>query len=475
MHQQVINQVVENDICIGCGVCAGVCPSRLLSMTALENGDLAVAIDGECPSACDLCLTVCPFVDQNPNEDELAAIRFAEQPSIKKDDSVGYFSNTYVGFSKDSEQRQKSASGGVVTQLLADLLNNGEVDSVFCVGLGDSQKRLFEFVEITNAADLLKCASSRYYPVDAEKVVSELQKKGSTRNVVITGLPCTLKAISLAMRRLPRVRNQVKYMVGLVCGLLPNFYYTQYLASLSVGEGKEVVCVDYRNKKGTKLSPDFNFIAQDEKGDWGRPLSFFDVVSTPYTSGMFQHNSCNYCDDVFAEVADLTVMDAWLPEYLHDTDGTSLLVVRSAAMEQALLASQKAGSLVLTEISIDKIKKSQHGVLLKKRERLASRLSWAKKAGIYTPVKRVEPALNLSWLKEVEISAKQAIQVNSKSLWRSGIPPEKLLKHQKVRIPLLIINVFSIRDRLIYVLLDPRRIKNFLVRKIKLNNRVNKL
>lgn len=31
--------------------------------------------------------------------------------------------------------------------------------------------------------------------------------------------------------------------------------------------------------------------------------------------------ACNYCDDVFAECADVTCMDAWLPEYSQDHRG----------------------------------------------------------------------------------------------------------------------------------------------------------
>ena len=78
-HKQVVNQIVENDLCIGCGVCAGVCPSKLLTMDWVANGDLAVSIEGECPPSCSLCLDVCPFVDGNPNEDQITEIKFDTQ------------------------------------------------------------------------------------------------------------------------------------------------------------------------------------------------------------------------------------------------------------------------------------------------------------------------------------------------------------------------------------------------------------
>ena len=85
-------------------------------------------------------------------------------------------------------------------------------------------------------------------------------------------------------------------MVGLVCGHLPNRFYTDYLADQSAGRATRVTSVDYRSKEGTSNAADFNFVAMTENGVVGRPLSFFRTVNTPYTYGMFQHNACNYCD-----------------------------------------------------------------------------------------------------------------------------------------------------------------------------------
>ena len=64
-HKQVVSEIVDHDLCIGCGICAGVCPSNILKMGLRLNGDLAPSIDGECPPSCSACLKVSPFTDES--------------------------------------------------------------------------------------------------------------------------------------------------------------------------------------------------------------------------------------------------------------------------------------------------------------------------------------------------------------------------------------------------------------------------
>ena len=42
--------------------------------------------------------------------------------------------------------------------------------------------------------------------------------------------------------------------------------------------------------------------------------------------------SCLFCDDVFAELADATFMDAWLPEYAADRCGTNLVICATKSL-----------------------------------------------------------------------------------------------------------------------------------------------
>ncbi len=466
MHKQVISEIVENNICVGCGICAGCCPSKNLNMGWLHNGDLAPSINSECPSKCNICLKVCPFSEDIPNETEIAEARFKKTDN-SYDEVLGFYCSTYVGFSKDENQRSASASGGALTRILKDLLLNKEISSVFCVGQSNSKNTLFEFKEVTNINELDKCASSKYYPVDTSKIIKLLlDEKDSDRKIAITGLPCTLKGISLAMNQFPKLAQQIKFLFGLTCGSLPNKYYTEYLSAVSLGNrSAPITDVDFRSKAGTVKSSNYQFIARSNDRD-GKPLPFNDVVSNIFVNGMFQFNSCNFCDDIFAEVADITIMDAWLPEYSSDPKGTSLIIIRSKILEEKILNSSSIGNLHIKGISPEKIIQSQNGVILKKRVNLPYRLSWNIKNGVHAPQKRVDPKKHLPWLMNLRISSRIKLQESSKQLWLSGSSPAEIMSNPSISKALTTLKILSLISRFKKLILNPNLMLTTMCRKL---------
>lgn len=95
-QENVVNSVVDSNLCVGCGVCASVCPTSCLKMKANSMGDLQVILKGKC-NGCGLCLKVCPFYEQDINIDLMAKRLFGEQAQIKYEPILGYFHNCGVG------------------------------------------------------------------------------------------------------------------------------------------------------------------------------------------------------------------------------------------------------------------------------------------------------------------------------------------------------------------------------------------
>ena len=62
----------------------------------------------------------------------------------------------------------------------------------------------------------------------------------------------------------------------------------------------------------------------------------------------FKLNPCNYCDDVFAELADVVFMDAWLPKYSKDPLGHSLVINRNKAFTFIFNQISKSQDIYLT-------------------------------------------------------------------------------------------------------------------------------
>ncbi len=413
---QVVNNIVDHGICCGCGICAGVCPFHNLKMTWCDNGDIAPRLLGECPSNCHLCLKVCPFGPQAKSEDRLAQIRFGYSVDIAHDALVGFYLESFVGYSLVSDHRVNGASGGMTTWLIETLLVSGVIDAVVCVSEGESSEVLFEYKKIVEVERLRGAAGSRYYPVNIAKAVSMINDENQEVRYAVVGLPCVLKGLHLAMEAMPRLRRRIVYTLGLTCGHMPNRFYTEYLASLSGVSSKLLATAQYRLKKDTTRAGNFMFRAVARSGCSGATIPF-SRISNIWSDCYFQVNACNYCDDVFAEIADITFMDAWLPQYSRDPRGHSMVVVRHQNLLPILDEGVRSGTCHLESIPISKIVESQRGVVEKKRLLLGARLFAATLKGQHIPIKRISPDKNAYKQHRKKVEMQLAIQQASKNLW----------------------------------------------------------
>lgn len=416
MNKTVVSEVVEHGLCAGCGICAGCCPSDNLAMQWQPNGDLSPSFTGVCPSRCRICLDVCPFGDGSASEDRLAKARFEDVNGIKRHKEIGYLLKTYIGYSCVEKQREGGSSGGVATWLLKSLMENGDVDACICVAPAQWEDRLFTYQLIENAQTLERTSGSRYYPVDLASILPALNARGAEGRFAIVGLPCTLKGLHLAMERFPRMQRRIVYAIGLVCGHLPNRFYTEYLTRLSGIDPADVASVQYRLKTGTMRAGDYRFQAAAQSGRKGNPIPF-SKINNIWHDGYFMMNACNYCEDIFAEVADIVLMDAWLPEYACDPKGHSLIVVRNPSLCTLLEEGNQKGTCHLESIPEDKILQSQQAVIDDKRKLIAGRLYRAHLKSIKIPEKRTRADGHVYRRYKRQINARFRVQERSKAYW----------------------------------------------------------
>lgn len=228
----------------------------------------------------------------------------------------------------------------------------------------------------------------------------------------ITGLPCFIKAIRLAQQTNKKLRERIIVTLGLTCGQMKSKHYTSYLVALTGMEGT-VTKVNYRGKDPEKPASNYYFLCRKRNGEEKR--IFWDKgVSEAWLNRWFTPNACNYCDDVFAECADVTCMDAWLPTYSQDYKGTNLVLIRSPNIWEIIERGRKNQQVCLEPISIQEIIKSQAGVLKTKRKDLALRLYLSHQNRRPVPNKRVFTRKVRNPLKKIEISNIDMMQAESK-------------------------------------------------------------
>lgn len=387
----VCDQVVEKGLCIGCGLCAGVCPRERLRMTFNSQGQYNPSeTDVPCGTSCRLCLEVCPFSDHGDDEDALAADRWGGQAGVKHRPAVGYYRGSYAGFSRVGEHRSRGSSGGLATWLLESLLESRDVDRVVCVSPVSDSTRLFDYVACASASQVRRCSRSCYYPVEASRAIRLILREEG--RYAITALPCVAKAIRRAQKRVPALRERIRYVLGLVCGQGKSACFAEYVCALGGGDPHRLRGVEFRVKDATRPAGDYGmrFRCADDKGTQREGVVFSrDGMGRLWGDRYFTPNPCNFCDDVFAECADVVFMDAWLPEYSRDSAGHSLVLVRDGTLDGRFRReTDRSEKLSLARIPIDKVIQSQLGVIWTKRPDVRRRIAWASESGTSVPRKR---------------------------------------------------------------------------------------
>ncbi len=416
MKSSVITEIVEHDLCIGCGICAALCPKGYLQMQWSRNGEYVPVETTACTKNCGICLDICPFADHSDNEDSIGKDLYGSVKGVMHRPETGYYLSAYVGYA-DEALRSSGASGGMATWLLERSLKDGIVDRVVCVTPARDHDKLFSFTIFDSPEAVRQGAGSAYYPVEMSEVIGHILD--TPGKYAIIGLPCFIKAIRLAQARNKKLDERVVITLGLVCGQLKNKFYTDYIAALAGIRGR-VKSVHYRGKSPDHPASNYHYTFKDDQGEEGK-IFWGDGISEAWIDRWFTPGACNYCDDVFAECADVTCMDAWLPEYSKDSRGTSILLIRSPVVAKMVDDGIREKKILLDPIPVDKVVNSQESVIGIKRKHLAHRLSLDQQNKRKVPAKRVSPERSKDPFLRKEILLKEQMQTLSKVLW----DPEK--------------------------------------------------
>lgn len=332
-----IHTTVDNHLCISCGVCKAICPKACISWEK-EGGMYLPRIDERLCVNCGLCESVCPGIGHRYETKETA------QATV-----TGEVLQCFNAWSRNPELRHVSASGGVVSTLIRELLQKGSYDGAFCLDSFDYRDQLktrlytardFAEPETTNAP------KSRYLPVSHEHAVTYM-KENPEALLIFVATPCAVRALQNAAKKLKRRREQDLY-IGLICDRVFNYnvlpYFVDYYG------GKEITALHFKNK---------------ESGGWPGDMKFYPAQGSPFyvpleergkAKAYFAVERCLYCVDKLNISADICLGDNYTQQDSSEL-GSNSVIIRTSAGLQAW--EQATDGLEMHSVALEQIQKAQ--------------------------------------------------------------------------------------------------------------------
>ncbi len=365
-----VERIVADGLCMQCGTCAGVCPHDAVAMRwSLALGWLPQVDAARCTD-CGTCLAVCPG---GGLDFARAAWWRAANEGAPAPDFLGPWRGLWFGWATDEQTRYRGASGGVATVILSGALADGLADAAVVVRPAPDNALAMEPLIARSAQEIAGCRGSKYNMVALNVALREVLARPG--RYAVAGLPCHVQGLRLAQRRDQRLRERVALILGIFCAHSAEPRATALSARRLGLDPAELVAVRYRGPGwpgGLRLETRDGVVREQPYPDYddGGVLAL-----TP--------PRCRLCPDGLAELADISVGDAWLDRF-EGTPGVSDVIARTPAGE-ALVKRLTGRGLTLIPAGPCEMLRSQHDTHGLKRSVWRGRLWLRRRRGRVAP------------------------------------------------------------------------------------------
>ena len=315
MVSKTVHFTTENNLCCGCGVCAGICPKSCISWER-KDGLYLPRIDEEKCVNCGMCAAVCPGLGHvyEPKETAVETV-------------TGSVMESCNAWSKDAALRHVSASGGVISTMIRALLTDGIYDGAFCLDTydyrGQLKTRLFTPEEVAENWAQSDAPKSRYLPVSHENAVRYL-KANRNQKLIFVGTSCALRGLRGAIRKLNL--NQEQYLfIGLFCDKVFNYNVLTYFEN-TYAQGTKLEALHFKNKESGGWPGDMKFFP--EKGE----TFYVPLAERAKAKAYFMPERCLYCVDKLNACADISLGDNYTGRDESPLGSNSVIVRTESGM-----------------------------------------------------------------------------------------------------------------------------------------------
>lgn len=366
---------------------------------------------------------VSPNLNNNINESIIAEKLYAKLDNIKFDDRLGYYKSLYIGHVIEEDFRINGSSGGMGTWILKELLEKNMIDGVIHVKQNKDTNSpiLFKYDISYSIEEVKEGAKTKYYPVEFSKVIKTIKEKPG--KYAIVGIPSFIMAIRLLAENDDIIRERIKYTIGLICGHQKSSKVAEAFGwQVGIKPGK-LSYIDFRVKLPGNSSNNYGVrmdgYINGKRESIIKPI--IDLIGDNWGEGYFKVRASDFSDDVMNETADITLGDAWLEEYVNDTLGNNVIIIRNAEINILVNNAIDSGKLKIYDTDVDTIIKSQSAHFRHTHDELSYRLFKMDKRKEWRPQKRVKASNKLPYFRRKIQDLREEISIKSHIIYQKAV------------------------------------------------------
>jgi coenzyme F420 hydrogenase subunit beta len=252
---------------------------------------------------------------------------------------VGSFRHSYFCYATNPTFREKAASGGSTTALLAYLLQTGKIGgALVCRSyINDEGNVRPEFFIAETIEDLISAQGSKYSAVYFSSSAIPLIKE-FTKKVAVVALPCDTKILRNSMQNDPALKEKVRFIITPFCGHNSEPVLTDQIIQKIRPDDKKLI--DYRYRTG-HWRGELQATFEDEQ-IINLPFSRFSDYQNLF---FFSQRKCHHCFDHTGYYSDISVGDIWSFRMKNNPIKHTALITRSEAGDRLVSDAFETGIL----------------------------------------------------------------------------------------------------------------------------------
>lgn len=362
--RDIAAETVSRGSCVGCGVCAVVCPVGAISMRFDSRRGMPVpAIDGNKCVRCGRCAKTCGRSAGN-----LAALcrRVSSAPVPERVGLEG--ARGFLAWDP-RPGRAKSVSGGGVTAIARELLRQDRIAGVVHAERVAAKRGEPHYRAVLSRTpdEVDSRRGSAYEPLDFSKVLAALDPSAT---YLVVGTPCAVRNFK-ALETVPGAPRPKFLACALVCSHNVTTQFADFMADRVGIPRDKPFRYDPRDKDGIPDAGNYNTRFDGESGTLYKENRFASGWTKYWRGYAFALSACCRCPDFWGMEADLSVKDAWgHGEWTSDPLGKSIAVFRNPD----ILAVAKSAGLQMRELAPDEYADTQRPQTLFKQRAAREKL-----------------------------------------------------------------------------------------------------